>query len=98
MYPCPRPEEDKITTSGRYRTVQRKLHILFSEKILMLIKKNRILNNRHTFMLWSMDPEYSILHPTARQTTALVWPVSDATSSKGESALELPLQAKMTPS
>jgi len=45
-----------------------------------------------------MDPEYSILHPIVRQTTALVWPVSDATSSKRDLAPELPLQAKMTPS
>jgi len=45
-----------------------------------------------------MDPEYNILCPTVRQTTDLVWPISEPTNSKGDSALELPFQAVMTPS
>jgi len=46
-----------------------------------------------------LDPEYNILEPpTARQTTDLVWPHSDATSLKGELASELPLHAEITPS
>jgi len=32
----------------------------------------------------STDPKYNILRPTARQTTDLVWPVSEPTNSKGD--------------
>jgi len=35
-----------------------------------------------------MDPEYNILHPTVRetfrQTTDLVWPISEPANSKGD--------------
>jgi hypothetical protein len=57
-------------------------------------------DNKNTLMLWSMDPEKSLLlrHPTVRQTTDLAWPRSDATSLKGELASEMPLHAEITPS
>ena len=59
-------------------------HVSFKIIIIIIIIKiiNSLLINNN-FMLWSIDPEYSSLPPTARQPTALVWLLSDATSSRG---------------
>jgi len=66
----------------------------------MIQKENTIFTltqNKHTFMLLSIDLEYNILRPIVRQITDLVWPVSEPTNLKGNSTLELHFQVVMTP-
>ena len=62
-------------------------------------KQYLYINSQHTYLYaLSMDPEYNILRLTVKQTTYLMWQVSEPTNSKGDLASKLSLQAVITPS